>query len=512
MTGAERIRYWRENPRAFAHEELKFTPDPSQEQFLRMLPSQGPEEKRVAMQACTGAGKTAVEAVANLWFIACHGRLGAHPKGFCVSITEDNLRGNLWPELSVWQQRSEYLKRAFRWTATRFSSVDHPETWFLEARNWPKRADANQLGRTLSGLHARYVMVTLDECGDIPVPVLKSAEQIFSAEHDWAKVLGGGNPTSHSGALYHMATTPGWVIIRMTGDPDNPDRCPRIDLENAKRQIALYGRDDPWVMATILGEFPPGSIMALLDLRDVQQAMERKLEPAAYEWAQKRLGVDVSRFGDDPTILFPRQGLRAFSPVVMRHKRGSPVSVNIASRVMLAKERWAYEQEFLDATGGWAAGARDILVAAGHSPMSIQYHAPSPDPRYYNMRAYMWWNGALWVKDGGQLPKCPELTAELTETTYSYKQGKLLIEDKDQVKARIGRSTNHADALFQTFAIPDMPGAMTPGDVAERMRGGRRRAVTELDPYRDTDTPVRDPQPAYVEIDGELRIVDRHSI
>ena len=487
MKAPERVRYWRHNPLVFADEELKFSPDVWQEEFLRVLPSQDADKKRISLQACTGPGKTAVLAVANLHFIATRGRKGQHPKGFCTSITEDNLRGNLWPELSVWQQRSEYLKRAFRWTATRFSSIDHPETWFLEARNWPKRADTKQLGRTLSGLHAPFVQVTLDEAGDIPVPVLQSAEQIFSSQHEWGKLLIGGNPTSHRGSLYHAAVTPGWHVIRVTGDPENPKRSPRIDLENAKRQIKLYGRDDPWVMATILGEFPPGSIMALLDLQEVQAAQERLLEPASYRWSQKRLGVDVSRFGDDPTVLFARQGLNTLLPVVMRHKRNSPVSVDIANRILLAKQRWNHEQEFLDATGGWAAGARDILLAAGHGPMSIQYHAPAPDPRYYNMRAYMWWNGSLWVKNGGKLPNVPELAAELTETTYSYKNGKMLIEDKDQVKARIGRSTNHADALFQTFAIPDMPGEME-----AKLRGrNKHQAQTEWDPFRQPDEPSK---------------------
>jgi len=490
MTAAERIQRWRENPLAFAVEELKFTPDAWQEDFLRVLPSQDPEKKRISLQACTGPGKTAVLAVANLHFIGTRGRKGMHPRGLCTSITEDNLRGNLWPELSVWQQRSEYMKRAFRWTATRFASIDHPETWYLEARSWPKRADPKQQGRTLSGLHSPFVQVTIDEAGDVPVPILQSAEQIFSSQHEWAKVLLAGNPTSHEGALYHAAVRARqfWFIIRITGDPENPKRSPRINLENAKQQIALYGRNDPWVIATILGEFPPQSISALLGLQDVEDAMERELEPATYNWSQKRLGVDVSRFGDDPTIFFPRQGLRAgvhkVGAILMRHQRGSPVSVNIANRVILALERWGAEMAFLDATGGWAAGARDILVSGGYPIMDIQYHAPAPDPRYANMRAYMWWHGAQWVKGGGWLPKIAELPAELTTPTYSFMNGKLLIEPKDKVKERLGRSPNYADALFQTFAIPDMPGGME-GAVVRKQSG---KAVSEFDPFRDTET------------------------
>jgi phage terminase large subunit len=486
---ASTLKRWRENPVAFAVECCHFEPDAWQRDYLSVLPSQAPNEQRVSLQACTGPGKTAVMAIGLLNFISCYGTPTEHPKALCTSITEDNLRANLWPELSVWQQRSEFLKRSFKWTATRFSSLEFPETWFIEARSWPKRADPKQLGRTLSGLHAPFVKVAIDEVGDVPVPVVQSAEQIFSSSSRYAKLAIGGNPTSHTGGLYHAAVTPGWKVIRVTGDPDNPKRSPRINMENAKRQIALYGREDPWVMATILGEFPPGSISALLDLKDVQASQERNLEPSAYDWAQKRLGADVSRFGSDPTILFPRQGLLAgvhgVPFITMRHPRGSPASVTIANRIMDAKARWNWEQVFIDATGGWAAGARDILISAGYPVQSIQYHAPAPDPRYYNMRAYMWWHGAQWVKGGGQLPpNCPGLVKQLTEVTYSYKNGRLIIEDKEQVKARIGESPNEADALFQTFAMPDMPGEME-----QKLLGrNKHQAKTDFDPYADSHT------------------------
>ena len=43
-----------------------------------------------------------------------------------------------------------------------------------------------------------------------------------------------------------------------------------------------------------------------------------------YEWAQKRIGVDVARFGDDRTVIWPRQGLCAFQPIEMRQREKCP--------------------------------------------------------------------------------------------------------------------------------------------------------------------------------------------
>ena len=60
---------------------------------------------------------------------------------------------------------------------------------------------------------------------------------------------------------------------------------------------------------------------------------------------------------------------------------------------------------------------------------------------------------AEWVKSGGAIPKsCVEIIPELCEPTYTFKGDKLLLEPKEQVKVRLGRSPDIADALALTFA------------------------------------------------------------
>jgi hypothetical protein len=243
-----------------------------------------------------------------------------------------------------------------------------------------------------------------------------------------------GNSTSHNGLLYHSVTIQAhlWTVVRINGDPDDPERSPRIDSVWAREQIKLYGRENPWVMAYILGLFPPTSLNALLGPDEVRAAMDRHLSPDAYSWSQKRLGVDVARFGDDRTVIFPRQGLAAFKPVVMYQQRANP----IAARVAMAKAKWGSEMEFVDDTGTWGAGVIDNLITAGHSPVGIPFSAPAIDPRYRNRRAEMWMQMAEWVKRGAALPNIPELVAELTEPTYTFANGKFVLEEKDQIKKR----------------------------------------------------------------------------
>lgn len=463
MTPSQRkIRTWRDNPKQFVNEVFGAVPDKWQEKVLDAFPSQDPSKLRISMQACVGPGKSAILAWCGWNFLSCYGEKGEHPKGAAVSITEANLADNLWPEYSKWQNRSEFLLKAFTWTKSRIFCVDHPETWFMAARSFSKTADSEEQGRTLSGLHSRFVLAQIDESGDIPVAVAKAAEQALATDDlVFGKIMQAGNPTSLEGILHAAATKLRhlWYIVRITGDPEDPDRSPRINVDWAKEQIKTYGRDNPWVMSSILGEFPPSSINTLLGADDVTRALGRQITRDKYDFAQKRIGVDVARFGDDRTVLFPRQGLASFKPVIMRGARSN----DIAARVAAAKAKWGSELELVDGTGGWGSGVIDSLMQAGHSPIEVQAAGQAIDSRYSNKRAEMWFDMAAWVKRGGCLPDMAELGRELSAPTYTFQRGKFLLEPKEQIKKRLGFSPDIADALAQTFALPDMPAASAVG-------------------------------------------------
>lgn len=453
----ETIRRWREDPVSFVREQFHAEPDEWQRDALMAFAD--PLKPRISLQACAGPGKTAVEAWCGWNFLSCYAEKGEHPKGAAVSIDATNLADNLWTELAHWRAKSPFLTAAFTWTRSRIFANDHPETWFLSARTWPKTASAEEQGKTLSGLHGKYILALIDESGAIPTTVLRAAEQALS-NCVFGKILQAGNPVSLEGMLYAAATVLAaqWFIVRVTGDPDDPKRSPRIDREWAQRQIDTYGRDNPWVKSYILGQFPQSTLNSLLGPEDVQAAMARELPKESYNWAQARLGVDVARFGDDRTVIFPRQGRRAFLPQIMRHGRDSAVSTDIATAVLAKRAEFHTHATIMDATGGWAAGARDVLVAtdADHPPVNVQFHTQGLDARYKNRRAEMWFQLAEWVKSGGWLPKVPELVAELSAPTYTFVGGKFQLEPKDQVKARIGRSPDLADALALTFGIPEL--------------------------------------------------------
>lgn len=464
-----RIARWGREPWRMVRELFGVEPDAWQDDALHLIAKRS--TRRLALKACKGPGKTTVLAWIILWFLLTRyqAKVGA------TSITEANIDTNLWPECNKWMSVSSLLSETFVWSRTTIARRTSPANWFAVKRSWPKSGNPEQQADALAGLHAKHVLFVLDESGGIPQAVMVTAEAVLSTEGSEAKVVQAGNPTHTTGPLYRACTTERglWQVITITGDPDNPKRSPRIALDWAREQIATYGRDNPWVMVNVLGQFPPSSINALLGVEEVEAAMARHLREDEYTWAQKRLGVDVARFGDDRTIIFPRQGLASFRPVVMRNAR----TTDIAARIMVCKNRWHSELELIDDTGHWGHGVIDNLIAAGIPAIGINFAGQALNPRYRNRRAEMWIKGAKAIQDGAALPPLPDMVGELTEPTYTFVNGVFVLEEKDQIKQRLGRSPDLADAYFLTYALEDLP-----GDVIDRLKR-TQKVSTDFDPY-----------------------------
>ncbi len=443
-------KYDKEGAVHFVRDNFGVEPDPWQHEILVAYMT----NNRIAMKACKGPGKTCVLAWIAWHFLTCY----PHAKIAATSISGDNLADGLWSEMSKWQQRSPFLSSQFVWTKTRIFQKDYPETWFMSARAWAKGSSSEQQANTLAGLHADYIMFILDEAGGIPDAVMAAAEAALANDHGSSTTRGvliqAGNPTHLSGPLYRACSSEKhlWYVVEITSDPDNPKRTPRVSVQWAREQIQKYGADNPWVLVNVFGKFPPSSLNNLLGVDEVNEAMNRDVSESQDRICRK-LGVDVARFGDDRTIIFPRQGLISYKPIEMRNARTN----DIAARVSKVRNKWDCDGVYIDDTGGYGGGVCDSLIQSGYSPHPINASGTAQDKRYANRRAEMWFRMSEWIRSGGSLPNIPEIVGELTTPTYTFVNGKFLIQPKDQIKSLLGRSPDLADALAFTFADLDYP-------------------------------------------------------
>ena len=204
----------------------------------------------------------------------------------------------------------------------------------------------------------------------------------------------------------------------------------------------------------MLCDFSASSDDVLMTIDQVTNAMERSVDLELMRAWPLVVGVDVARFGEDASVFFARRGLHAFEPVVLRQLSNTDVANRLMAYIV---ER---DPEYVCIDQGQGTGVidrvRDLTASRPVKIIEVPFgsNAVQAD-RYVNRRAEMWFSIRDWLKSGGHLPKNTDLAAELTAPIYSYdSHGRYKLEPKEDIKERLKRSTDLADALALTFAIP----------------------------------------------------------
>jgi hypothetical protein len=168
--------------------------------------------------------------------------------------------------------------------------------------------------------------------------------------------------------------------------------------------------------------------------------------------APRILGVDVARFGDDRSVIQPRQGLQAFEPKVFTKMN----NMDLVARIVNECVDFQPDAVFIDA--GRGEGVIDRLRQLGHNNIHEVNFGGKPinELAYKNKRTEMWCLLEEWITQGGALPQNTDLKADLVCPTYQYDAitNKKILESKDSIKERLGKSPDIADALALTFAMP----------------------------------------------------------
>lgn len=190
----------------------------------------------------------------------------------------------------------------------------------------------------------------------------------------------------------------------------------------------------------------------LISLSDCEEAARRVYTDKDVLDAPKILGVDPARFGDDRSVIFKRQGLQAFTPLVYR----GIDNMDLAARVAAQIEQWQPDAVFIDSGAG--AGVIDRLRQLGYDVTEVPFGGKATMPNLFvNRRAEMWWGMKEWLDLGGAIPNDNALKQELATPIYWFDSaGRKVLEPKDEIKKRLqgGGSPDMADALALTFAYP----------------------------------------------------------
>ena len=187
----------------------------------------------------------------------------------------------------------------------------------------------------------------------------------------------------------------------------------------------------------------------LISLSDVENAAQCVYKDGELNYAPKILGVDPARFGDDRSVIFPRQGMAALQPEVYRGLD----NMDLASRVAAKIDSWQPDAVFIDAGGG--SGVIDRLRQLSYDVIEVHFGGKATAAGFLNKRAEMWFAMADWLKQGASIPNMVDLKQDLAAPIFWFDAaGRRQLEPKDDIKKRGLPSPDLGDALALTFAQP----------------------------------------------------------
>jgi hypothetical protein len=442
-------------------------PDEWQHDFLTKLGEAIRNRKsgdviKMAVKTGRGVGKTAAEAWLIMWLMTTRPNFA----GFATANTADQLSDKLWRELALWWQRA-VNKDEFTWTATRFYNNSAKETWGVDALPW-RENNPDALG----GLHnaGRGQCAIVDEGSGVPGPIYDVIESTMTDPDSFVLVF--GNPLRKSGRFYELFTRFAHRWIPFTVD----SRKSKVANQSTiKQSIEDYGLDSDYVRVNVLGEFPSADAQTLIPQNLIETAYTR--EVAGNEDYRPVWGVDPARFGDDRTCLCIRRNRQVESLVTWRNAD----TMQTVGRIKAMYDEALSDDkpsEILVDSIGIGAGIVDRMRELDLPVRGINVsETPSIRSRFHKLRDELYYRGREWFE--GLNVRCTnrEIGAELSDILYTFTSaGQIKVEAKHEIKERLGRSPDAAEAFLLSLMSDAQRIDRSLGDRYSSGKGGRQGA------------------------------------
>jgi hypothetical protein len=442
------------------------------------------DNRYTAVESAHDTGKSFIASRLVTWWLEAH----APGDAFAVTTapTQTQVGTILWREIGRAHAKGNLSGRI---------GGGMVPTWKLDSgeivgygRKPQDLANEEEAAAAFSGIHARFVLVILDEADGIPKWLWDAVDTL--ATNESARVLAIGNPDapdSHFAKVCQPGS--GWVRHRISAF-DTPaftgEKVPdellellvsRDWVEERKRR---WGERSAMYLSKVLGQRPEASESQLITAPMVRAAQALDLsgqalaDPGTYGW-------DIGEFGSDESAGYLNRGgmvrhvytsaqqdVMATTGDIVAEVDGKTDRMNVVDKVGVGSGVWARLRELGVPVHGFGAGER------AHDPL-----------RFVNRRAEAWWAVREAMRENlvDLDPEDEELAAELQAPRWGRdSRGRVWIESKESLKKRGVASPNRADAVIQSFvhaAGADEPGAPAVVDVHESVESLTAGVLTE---------------------------------
>lgn len=326
--------------------------------------------------------------------------------------------------------------------------------------------------------NATRLLFVIDEAAGVPQFIFDALRGSMLGDNVYTLMQ--ANPTisinePHDFARSHL---PGsrYHRIKLSAKPDQPDPV-ESDAEfvtpswlvDWRELEAEYPPDDPLHKPMVLGQFLEGDTSGRVLTYQLLADAAASTDDSLLVPRGAHIGFDSAWTGADLNVA----ALWVDSVKVSEAEWRSQDTIATWEKLRALREHWEtqigrpipWHHVHID-NAPVAAGVIDTAARAGCMLDRVGFgDAPSNawrdlvgDVRFKNRRAEMYWVlRELIRRKAARLPKKWERSwQELTATTYSITQGtmELVLEPKEKIRERLGRSPDHADADVLAFCQP----------------------------------------------------------
>lgn len=443
-----------------------------------------------AVKSCHGAGKSAWAAVLVCWFVAT--RLAAGEQVFVITTAPSYAQVHLvlWEEIRAHHAKAGlpgYITMGDQWKIEQGG-----RTIDLASGRKPADTDAN----SFQGKHAFNLFIVLDEANGIPELLFTGAVVQLTGDMSRQKMLAIGNPDDPNSQFglndakdkrrIENKEKPFWntIQIRARDTPNFTEEKSSVSEHVLKSVLQPswvelrreeWGVEDPRWISKVEAEFPAISVDSLFSVNLIEQAKTQDPDPG-WDLTSKILGVDVSRFGGDRTVMM----LNESGTVRLLDHWSKKNSIETANRIHMAAIENHVTEIRIDGgnTGGAIIDYLRAHMGYNYRVIEMTSSGRSPDmARWINARAY-WYDNLReqMLKNQIKIPTHKDLESELVVIRYKFKKGALQIEEKDEMKKRLnGKSPDFADALV--YAAADLTGLVPERGATKGPQAGEQRVM-----------------------------------
>lgn len=490
--GIALLNSWRADWNRFVRDALGVTLDREQQDILASVQF----NPRTSVASGTARGKDFVAACAAVSFLYLTPRwntrreLVENTKVALTAPTDRQVKNIMIPEVARLYNRAKHRGIVLPGRLNAYDIRTDNEEWFLTGF----KADEHN-HEAWSGFHAVHTMFVITEASGIGDDTFAAIEGNLQGDSRILLVFNPNTPVGYAArsqrgdrwAKYRLnsLTAPN-VLQKRIAIPgqvnyewvvDKIDQwCTPISVGDRMDELDDFEFEGKWYRPEdlfrkkVLGKFPKVADDVLIPQQWIESAQERwKLaqgkEPVSDEL--RLLGVDVAGMGRDSTCFCERKG-KWVAEMQSRNSGGQADHMAVAGDIAARRRIHPRMVVSID-TIGEGAGVfsrclelddKRYIISCKYSEGAKQFDRDLSDLtgqyRFVNMRAYLFWCVRDWLnpknETGAMLPPDSQLAEEAAEIRWSFRSdGKIIIEPKEDIKKRLGRSTDKFDALANTF-------------------------------------------------------------